>query len=261
MTSGTVVFGELPFALYDLKFEPTQPEQLDIPMRTDEGTIEFDSEFDIWYRAQVSYGLGPVHEVSGPGRAHMVGKAPAVNFFELQVFETELLQLDLYALTPVPEIREIYFRESPTLESKGLTIREDLCPPCAGPVTYWRVFSYSEVFGEFSPDGGKTWVPGDRPLRVEQAPAAGIPGDLNRDGTVDAVDYVFWRDAVGEASVFPDSRYTLTDYLVWKANFGATIGGSGSGQTFAAVPEPAAFALIAIYSMPILAAGRRKSAR
>ena len=189
MTSGTVLFGQLPFALYDLKFEPLNPEQLDIPQWTDEGAIEFDSEFDIKYSAMVSFGKGPVHEVSGPGRAHVVGKAPVGEYFEPQVFQTELLRLDLYALSPIPEV---YFRESPTLRSRGLTIREDLCPLCLGPASAapfsrWRIYSYSDVFGEFSLDGGHTWAPGERPFRVEQAPAfsrrAGDDAPGSEDGS------------------------------------------------------------------------------
>jgi hypothetical protein len=59
---------------------------------------------------------------------------------------------------------------------------------------------------------------------------AGLPGDYNHNGIVDAADYTLWRDGLG-------TTYTQADYNIWKANFGAHAG-SGSGAT-ATVPEPA----------------------
>jgi hypothetical protein len=57
-------------------------------------------------------------------------------------------------------------------------------------------------------------------------------GDYNDDGTVNAADYTVWRDGGS-----PDD--TQAGYDLWKANFGKTSSGSGSG----AVPEPASIAL------------------
>jgi uncharacterized protein YjbI with pentapeptide repeats len=67
------------------------------------------------------------------------------------------------------------------------------------------------------------------------------PGDYNRDGTVDAADYVVWRSGLG-------TTYTQADYDVWRANFGQTIG-SGAAPPSAeplpiGVPEPATLALL-----------------
>ena len=63
---------------------------------------------------------------------------------------------------------------------------------------------------------------------------ATLDGDFNGDGTVDATDYTVWRDGLG-------SPYTEDDYLTWKANFGATLPGGGSGAL--SVPEPAGWLL------------------
>jgi hypothetical protein len=70
---------------------------------------------------------------------------------------------------------------------------------------------------------------------------ATVPGDFNFDGTVDAADYVAWRDGLG-------TLYTQSHYDIWRANFGTSLGaGSGSaGNTLGAsaeslsggVPEP-----------------------
>jgi hypothetical protein len=53
-------------------------------------------------------------------------------------------------------------------------------------------------------------------------------GDYNRNGAVDASDYVDWRDTLGQSGVSPfggadgdgDGAITQSDYDVWRANFG-----------------------------------------
>ncbi len=247
MTSGTVNFNAPPFfGLYDLEFEPSDRSQLDVPSWNPAGTIEFDSEFDIAYRAWVSFGLGPVYPVSGIGRAHMVGKAPAGGIFEPQVFQTELLALSLGGLSPIPEV---YFRESPTLRSTGVTIREDICPPCAGPLTHWRIASFFDVHGEFSYDGGHTWTPGERPFRIEQAPGPGLAGDYNLDGRVNGADYVVVREGL------EGGTYSQLDLLWWRANFGNR-GQFVDGISAASVPEPESLALIFLGGL--ICRGRRR---
>ena len=61
-----------------------------------------------------------------------------------------------------------------------------------------------------------------------------LTGDYNHDGVVDAADYVVWRKGLG-------TTFTQNDYNVWRANFGKTASGAGSGSgsiANAAVPEP-----------------------
>ena len=110
-------------------------------------------------------------------------------------------------------------------------------------------------------------------------PASG-PGDFNRDGTVDAADYVLWRRTGGSqddyetwrahfgqsASVTPgdfngDGSVDAADYVVWRrndgtqhgydtwrTNFGETggSGAAGDSPSQAAVPEPASVLLFAL---------------
>ncbi len=72
------------------------------------------------------------------------------------------------------------------------------------------------------------------------------PGDFNHDGTVDAADYVTWRDGLG-------STFVETDYIVWRAHFGNGTTASGVARSFAAAPEPNSLAIL-IAVLPVLTA-------
>jgi hypothetical protein len=83
---------------------------------------------------------------------------------------------------------------------------------------------------------------------VTVTPPAGVPGDYNNNGVVDAADYVAWRENLNQSVTLPNDAtpgtVSAADYDVWRANFGRTV---GSGSAFAAgdaVPEPAALALL-----------------
>ena len=77
--------------------------------------------------------------------------------------------------------------------------------------------------------------------------AAGIPGDYNNNGVVDAADYVIWRKHLGtntqlanEVSGVTPGSVTQDDYNEWRARFGNT-SGSGTDSRLAgeqSVPEP-----------------------
>jgi hypothetical protein len=78
-------------------------------------------------------------------------------------------------------------------------------------------------------------------LAVKESP---LTGDFNQNGTVDAADYVVWRNNDG----------TQTSYDTWRANFGTVFPGIGAGSGAAlpsaeplspAVPEPATLLLVA----------------
>ncbi|MEX2309368.1 MAG: PEP-CTERM sorting domain-containing protein [Pirellulales bacterium] len=79
--------------------------------------------------------------------------------------------------------------------------------------------------------------------------------DFNRDGAVDAADYVVWRKNGG----------TEAEYNLWRTNFGATTG-AGSGVkveslTSTAVPEPASILLLALGAALGSWRGHRSSTR
>jgi hypothetical protein len=94
------------------------------------------------------------------------------------------------------------------------------------------------------------------------ATTAGLPGDFNFDGIVNAADYTVWRDALGD-SVSPfqgadatgDGLVTQADYSVWKSNFGASLS-SVEAAGSQAVPEPTSAKLFA--AMLLCAVGIRR---
>jgi hypothetical protein len=84
------------------------------------------------------------------------------------------------------------------------------------------------------------------------------PGDYNDDGTVDASDYVVWRNTLGQtvsnygqsnaalgtgADGDGDGVITAADYDVWRERFGETA--SGASLPAAGVPEPNVLAIAA----------------
>ncbi len=74
---------------------------------------------------------------------------------------------------------------------------------------------------------------------------AGIPGDFDGSGIVDAGDYTTWRDNLDTSITLPNDptpgTVTQADYDVWVANFGA---GGASVAAAGAVPEPAALGML-----------------
>jgi autotransporter-associated beta strand protein len=115
------------------------------------------------------------------------------------------------------------------------------------PGTYGATGSgAAHVFDEFFSGGGV----------VTLAQSAGVPGDYNGNGVVDAADYVLWRSG-GPLQNEIDNPGTVDagDYTAWRARFGNT-SGSGSGLGARAVPEPTALALLSVLFLLGLATRR-----
>jgi hypothetical protein len=91
--------------------------------------------------------------------------------------------------------------------------------------------------------------PGFTGLDIGFAPPAGITGDYNNDGKVDAGDYVTWKKAQGTTNVLANDPVGGTignaQYNNWRANFGKPPG-AGSSLDGASVPEPASAVLLLI---------------
>jgi hypothetical protein len=76
--------------------------------------------------------------------------------------------------------------------------------------------------------------------------AAGLAGDYNSNGIVDAADYTVWRDNVGApaGSLANDTTGAVigaNQFTLWRSNYGATSAGLG-----VAVPEPGSLLLMII---------------
>jgi hypothetical protein len=101
------------------------------------------------------------------------------------------------------------------------------------------------VYG--SADLGGLLITGSGTLTVTEEPGAGLVGDHNGDGFVDAADYVAWRKAdAGNPSGYDD----------FVEHFGEMQAGSGGGA--GGVPEPGSL-VIAALAVCGIAASRRRS--
>ena len=95
-------------------------------------------------------------------------------------------------------------------------------------------------------------------------PPVGVTGDYNNNGTVDAADYVAWRNALGSATTLPNDStpgmVTQEDYGVWRSNFGKTGGAGADLAGSASVPEPNAIVLLISACVALLFGRRRTTA-
>jgi glucose/arabinose dehydrogenase len=96
-----------------------------------------------------------------------------------------------------------------------------------------------------------------------------LPGDYNANGSVDAADYIVWRDTLGRSegplaadgsgpNGERDGVVDQWDYEFWRSNFGAAID-DPVGQASSVIPEPTA-AMLAAMSAAALST-RRRTAR
>jgi hypothetical protein len=108
-----------------------------------------------------------------------------------------------------------------------------------------RITNEADATGEVVGWGYETEV--GKSIEAGATGAAGVPGDYNGNGTVDAADYVVWRDNNGlmsgataaQGDGTGDGMVNTADYGFWRERFGTTVGGSAVGmESFAAVPEP-----------------------
>jgi hypothetical protein len=89
-----------------------------------------------------------------------------------------------------------------------------------------------------------------------------LPGDYNQDGTVDAADYVVWRNNLGSGKSLPNDTTPgvgQDDYTRWRANFGQTLATGAATSTAPsfpeAVPEPG-FLNLSLLAISMLAMKR-----
>jgi hypothetical protein len=96
-------------------------------------------------------------------------------------------------------------------------------------------------------------------LQIGAAPT--LTGDYNTNGTVDAADYILWRDTLNQmgpglaADGNNNNQIDTGDFDVWRANFGKPAVGLGAtaglSSSALAVPEPASIVL-GMFALPLL---------
>lgn len=82
-----------------------------------------------------------------------------------------------------------------------------------------------------------------------------LAGDYDRNGTVDAQDYVVWKALYGTTNLAADGNgdnvVDAADYVVWRNHFGDTAQGA-LALPAAAVPEPATMVLLSLVAVAAL---------
>ena len=115
---------------------------------------------------------------------------------------------------------------------------EELAADAAGEATvrgFKGEYEVSAAFGEFNGSAAATLADGGLGLQLA---LPFLLGDYDRNGAVDAADYVVWRDSLGTAVAAGtaadgdgDGQITQADYGVWKQHFGAMMpAGAGGGE-------------------------------
>jgi hypothetical protein len=104
----------------------------------------------------------------------------------------------------------------------------------------------------------------DGMIRAIVGTTTAVPGDYNRDGRVDAADYIVWRKTMGQdlapysgADGSGNGMVDEADFDFWRERFGDTFG-SGAGVTAErAVPEPATALLMVLVTSWVSIGARR----
>jgi hypothetical protein len=99
-------------------------------------------------------------------------------------------------------------------------------------------------------------------IHLTYVASAGIAGDYNNNGTVDAADYVVWRKNEGPNASLPNDNNLgnqAARFSLWRANFGKPPGaGSGGGLLGGSVPEPTSIVLVGLFACVSLALQRSR---
>jgi mannan endo-1,4-beta-mannosidase len=120
--------------------------------------------------------------------------------------------------------------------------------------SYFSPWSVSDIVNNYTPAQIQALLGDTDVITLNELPVmpwnilAPIAGDYNKDGVVNAADYVVWRNTNGQTGwgLAADSdlngRIDAADYAFWRAHFGAPAG-NGTEAGPATIPEPATLAL------------------
>jgi hypothetical protein len=172
------------------------------------------------------------------------GRSPLASGVDL------IANMVLPASDPPPEVQHAIFAAE-----VGAQLLGDGSPGSPMTAAGRRVFFFLSDMGAFdlTDDGFKLFDAAIEWAAADPAPA--LLGDYNNNGSVDAADYVLWRDGgtlANEAAT--PNMVTVEDYNEWRARFG---NGLALGAT-TAVPEPAACSLATIALVAVARLRRRE---
>jgi autotransporter-associated beta strand protein len=147
--------------------------------------------------------------------------------------------------------------------SAGGTLAVSLAEGVAAPVLgdVFDVLDFATASGGFASDTSSLLVDGT--LAVIEF--AGLLGDFNGDGVVDAADYPVWRDNLGASeSVLPQGSFVpgngtidAEEYNLWRSQFGTTAASLNSAGGLASVPEPNS-TILALAAMAVVVGYRAR---
>jgi mannan endo-1,4-beta-mannosidase len=136
----------------------------------------------------------------------------------------------------------------------------------------WSYFSLwkDDFLDDFTPAQVQALLNDEDVITLDELPilpwsnlAPDLPGDYNLDGNVNAADYTFWRDSLGQtgtglaADGNGDGKIDADDLVVWRLFFGETTAPGAGALGNLTVPEPVC-GLLMIVGVSILSLARRR---
>jgi hypothetical protein len=88
-----------------------------------------------------------------------------------------------------------------------------------------------------------------------------MTADYNRNGIVDAADYVLWRNSVGQTGTSlaadgnGDGVVDANDFNLWRSEFGQSAGAGAGVGSEADVPEPSTLATSFLATLALTVSG------
>ena len=207
----------------------------------------------------------------GPGTANFngglsIGASPAEVSFEgnVALAAANDLTIELGGLLAGSEFDRLVIGGSVDLDGVlAVELIGDFVPTAGNT---FEIISAADVSGTFAVESlpelsGLEWdISYGATNVVLSVVSAGLPGDYNNDGTVDAADYTVWRDNVGApagtlANDPNPGAIGQAQYDTWRSSFGAT---SATGSLVdTTVPEPGAVLLLGLGAV-LIGVGRQR---
>jgi cyclophilin family peptidyl-prolyl cis-trans isomerase len=202
------------------------------------------------------------HGTLTPGLAlGVVGIAPTNSPVSYSQYSDGTLSLQFAGTTADTQYDKLTTSTTSNIAGKlQISLINGFTPALGNSFTVLTAASIIGFFGTYDlPQlaSGQAW-------RIDQSPTAitltVVEGDYNRNGVIDAGDYVLWRKtrntsvtAWSGADGNGDGLVNDADFAIWRSNLGAIGGGvhgagAGSGLAVSNVPEPS-------YGLLVLAAG------